>query len=110
MATNQTEKGGIYLFTLDYSNKDPIYQQIVNQTKSAIAKGYLKENDQAHLRPGGVRLRASAEGADQFRGQARRCADPDEAPGRGHHHHRRQGRHGGKGSPGPDLCPDGDPQ
>lgn len=46
MATNQTEKGGIYLFTLDYSNKDPIYQQIVNQTKSAIAKGHLKENDQ----------------------------------------------------------------
>lgn len=34
------------MYTLDYSNKDPIYQQIVDQTKSAILKGYYKDKDQ----------------------------------------------------------------
>lgn len=34
------------MFSLDYSSKDPIYQQIVKKTKKAIANGYLKENDQ----------------------------------------------------------------
>lgn len=33
------------MYKLNYSSKDPIYQQIVEQTKSAIIKGYFKEGD-----------------------------------------------------------------
>lgn len=34
------------MYKLDYASKDPIYQQIVDQTKLSIAKGYLQEGDQ----------------------------------------------------------------
>lgn len=34
------------MYKLDYTTKDPIYQQIVDQTKIAIAKEYFKEGDQ----------------------------------------------------------------
>lgn len=34
------------MYKIDNSSKDPIYQQIVDQTKTAISLGYLKENDQ----------------------------------------------------------------
>lgn len=34
------------MYKLDYASKDPIYQQIVDQTKLSIAKGYLQDGDQ----------------------------------------------------------------
>lgn len=34
------------MYKLDYASKDPIYQQIVDQTKISIAKGYLQDGDQ----------------------------------------------------------------
>lgn len=34
------------MYRLDYTSKSPIYQQIVDQTKTAIAKGYFKDGDQ----------------------------------------------------------------
>ncbi len=46
MVTHQTVKGGKNLYKIDLTNKDPIYQQIVDQTKRAITLGYFKENDQ----------------------------------------------------------------
>lgn len=35
----------IFLYSLDFTSKIPIYQQIVDQTKDLIIKGYLKEGD-----------------------------------------------------------------
>lgn len=34
------------MYKLDYASNDPIYQQIVDQTKLSIAKGYLQDGDQ----------------------------------------------------------------
>ena len=34
------------MYKLDYASKDPIYQQIVDQTKLSTAKGYLQDGDQ----------------------------------------------------------------
>ncbi|MDO5027710.1 MAG: GntR family transcriptional regulator [Bacillota bacterium] len=34
------------MYKLDFASKIPIYQQIVDQTKGALAKGYFQEGDQ----------------------------------------------------------------